>query len=80
MVNAVILAGLLIGSAMFIIRDVGPKWLGIPLYAIGDITAPVLLGLGMLTICDKETMTTGLVGLTIDFEYYSEILDNRSNK
>ena len=48
MVTAVILSGLLIGSAMFIIRDVDPKWMGIPVYAIGGIIASILLGLGML--------------------------------
>lgn len=48
MVTAIILAGLLIGSAMFIIREVEPKWHHVPVFAIYGIIGAVILGLGML--------------------------------
>jgi ubiquinone biosynthesis protein len=48
MVTAIILAGLLIGSAMFIIREVEPKWHHVPVFAIYGIIAAAILGWGML--------------------------------
>ena len=44
MIAAIILAGLLVGSAMFIIREVEPKWHEVPVYAIYGIIASVVLG------------------------------------
>ncbi len=48
MVTAIILAGLLIGSAMFIIREVEPQWHHVPVFAIYGIIGAFILGLGML--------------------------------
>lgn len=48
LVMAVILAGLLVGSALFIIRDVEPKWHHIPVYAMYGILASGIIGFLML--------------------------------
>ena len=48
MIMAVILAGLLVGSALFIIRDVEPKWHQIPVFTIYGLLASGILGFRML--------------------------------
>jgi hypothetical protein len=46
-VTAVIIAGLVIGSALFVINDTEPKWNGVPTYSVIGIIAAVILAFGM---------------------------------
>ncbi len=46
-ITSIILSGLLIGSAMFIIRDIEPKWNGISVFALMGMIAAIFLALGI---------------------------------
>ncbi|MFN5148765.1 MAG: ABC1 kinase family protein [Flavobacteriia bacterium] len=46
-VTAVIVAGLIIGSALFVINDTEPKWNGVPTYSVIGIIVATILAYGM---------------------------------